>query len=47
MTDLELTNMKRLVGYIFQFYNLLPNLTVAGKCLLGLELKGEELTMQE
>ena len=29
MTDLELTEYRRdSVGYIFQFYNLLPNLTV-------------------
>ena len=29
MNDLELTNYRKdTVGYIFQFYNLLPNLTV-------------------
>ena len=44
MTDLELTNYRRdSVGYIFQFYNLLPNLTVIENASLGLELKGEEL----
>ena len=44
MTDLELTEYRRdSVGYIFQFYNLLPNLTVMENASLGLELKGEEL----
>jgi len=44
MTDLELTAYRRdSVGYIFQFYNLLPNLTVIENASLGLELKGEEL----
>tara|TARA_B100001250_G_scaffold49890_1_gene39021 strand:+ start:80 stop:730 length:651 start_codon:yes stop_codon:yes gene_type:complete len=44
MTDLELTNYRRdSVGYIFQFYNLLPNLTVMENASLGLELKGEKL----
>ena len=42
MTDLELTDYRRdSVGYIFQFYNLLPNLTVMENASLGLELKGE------
>ena len=40
MTDLELTEYRRdSVGYIFQFYNLLPNLTVLENASLGLELK--------
>ncbi|MBJ35305.1 MAG: macrolide ABC transporter ATP-binding protein [Euryarchaeota archaeon] len=44
MTDLELTDYRRdSVGYIFQFYNLLPNLTVMENASLGLELKGEKL----
>ena len=44
MTDVELTTYRRdSVGYIFQFYNLLPNLTVIENASLGLELKGEEL----
>ena len=44
MADLELTEYRRdSVGYIFQFYNLLPNLTVMENASLGLELKGEEL----
>ena len=44
MTDVELTNYRRdSVGYIFQFYNLLPNLTVIENASLGLELKGEKL----
>ena len=44
MSDLELTEYRRdSVGYIFQFYNLLPNLTVMENASLGLELKGEEL----
>jgi len=44
MTDLELTEYRRdSVGYIFQFYNLLPNLTVMENASLGLELKGEDL----
>ena len=44
MTDLELTEYRRdSVGYIFQFYNLLPNLTVMENASLGLELKGEKL----
>ncbi len=44
MTDVELTAYRRdSVGYIFQFYNLLPNLTVIENASLGLELKGEEL----
>ena len=44
MTDLEITEYRRdSVGYIFQFYNLLPNLTVMENASLGLELKGEEL----
>ena len=44
MSDLELTNYRRdSVGYIFQFYNLLPNLTVMENASLGLELKGEKL----
>ena len=44
MTDLELTEYRRdSVGYIFQFYNLLPNLTVMENASLGFELKGEEL----
>ena len=44
MSDLELTEYRRdSVGYIFQFYNLLPNLTVMENASLGLELKGEKL----
>ena len=44
MTDLELTEYRRdSVGYLFQFYNLLPNLTVMENASLGLGLKGEEL----
>ena len=44
MADLELTEYRRdSVGYIFQFYNLLPNLTVMENASLGLELKGEDL----
>ena len=44
MTDLELTEYRRdSVGYIFQFYNLLPNLTVMENASLGLELKGEKI----
>ena len=44
MTDVELTAYRRdSVGYIFQFYNLLPNLTVMENASLGLELKGEKL----
>ena len=48
MTDLELTEYRRdSVGYIFQFYNLLPNLTVIENASLGLELKGEKLDYAE
>ena len=44
MNDLELTNYRRdTVGYIFQFHNLLPILTVLENAALGLELKGESL----
>ena len=44
MADLDLIKYRRdSVGYIFQFYNLLPNLTVMENASLGLELKGEEL----
>ena len=46
MTDLELTEYRRdSVGYIFQFYNLLPNLTVMENASLGLELKEKNWTM--
>ena len=35
MNDLELTEYRRdTVGYVFQFYNLLPNLTVLEKLML-------------
>jgi putative ABC transport system ATP-binding protein len=42
LSDRELTELRRCqVGFVFQFFNLLPMLTVEGNILLPLKLAGE------
>jgi putative ABC transport system ATP-binding protein len=44
MSELERTLFRRRVGFVFQFFNLVPTLTVAENLLLPLELSDGRLT---
>jgi putative ABC transport system ATP-binding protein len=48
MRDRELTNYRRgAIGFVFQFYNLIPNLTARENILLAAELSAEPLNVDE
>ena len=48
LSDLELTNYRKdHLGFIFQSYNLIPNLTVEENILLGRELSNNPLNVNE
>lgn len=48
MTEKELTSYRRLcVGFVFQFYNLIPNLTARENILLASELSREPIPVKE
>lgn len=48
MSDRELTNYRRAaVGFVFQFYNLIPNLTAKENILLAAELSRDAIPVAE
>lgn len=48
ISDRELTNYRRgAVGFVFQFYNLIPNLTAKENILLSSELSNDSLSVTE